>query len=91
MRSKITYRPHRVVSLNGRIFAQLFDGPFDVAEAYARWRFGLDVHLTNWSALSDTVREEASRLPVFSCLAQPRGSECGSAQMGKMAEAPCGI
>src|ERR1017187_7806871 len=68
MKSKVTYRPHRVVSLNGRIFAQLYDGPFDVAENFARLNWGLDVHLTNWSVLSDTVRAEALKSPEFSRL-----------------------
>jgi hypothetical protein len=79
MKSKVTYRPHRVVSLNGRIFAQLYDGPFDVAENFARLNWGLDVHLTNWSALSDTVRAEALKTPEFSCLAQMGAQVCGNA------------
>jgi hypothetical protein len=87
MRSKATYRPRRVVALSNRLIAQVFDGTYDQAKAFAMWRFGLDVHLTNWSALSDTVREEASRLPVFSCLTEPGGHAGDYARERNMAEA----
>jgi hypothetical protein len=80
-----------VVTLSNRLIAQVFDGTYDQAKAFAMWRFGLEIRLIGWEALSDRARAEACKTPVFSCLAQPRGSECGSAQMGKMAEAPCGI
>jgi len=70
MRSKATYRPRRVVTLSNRLIAQVFDGTYDQAKAFAMWRFGLEIRLIGWEALSDRAREEACKMPVFSCLAE---------------------